>query len=73
MRYDVTGVWDPWQKELFDAQSDFEAKALELHKKGKKEELNSYLTNYTLEWGEKVVGKAWEMGDQLWTNYDEKF
>lgn len=73
MRYDVNGVWDPLQTELFGAQSDFEDQALELHKKGKKEDLNNFLTNYTIEWGEKVVGKAWKMGDKLWTNYDEKF
>jgi len=73
MRYDVNEVWDAWQKELFDAQPEFEEKALELYKKKEKEELNSYLTSYTLEWGEKVVGKAWKLGDELWTNYDEKF
>jgi len=73
MRYDVNRVWDPWQEELFEGQEAFEERALELQKKGKKEELNNYLTTYTLEWGEKVVGKAWEMGDKLWTNYDEKF
>jgi len=73
MRHDVNSVWDPWQEELFSAQKAFEEKALELHKNGKKEELNSYLTSYTMEWGEKVVMKAWDLGDLLWTRYDEKF
>jgi hypothetical protein len=31
------------------------------------------LTGYTLEWGEKVVQRAWDLGDELWTKYDEKF
>jgi len=26
-----------------------------------------------MEWGEKVVQKAWDLGDMLWTRYDEKF
>ena len=73
MRYDVNGVWDNWQEELFDGQAAFEDQALELYKRGKKEELVNYLTGHTLEWGDKVVEKAWEMGDLLWTKYDEKF
>ena len=73
MRYDVNGVWDSWQKELFDGQAAFEEQALELYKKGKKEELINYLTGHTMEWGDKVVEKAWELGDMLWTRYDEKF
>ena len=32
-----------------------------------------YLTEYTGLWGKNVVKKAWELGDLLWTNYDEKF
>ena len=50
-----------------------EHQALELYKRGKKDELIDFLTRYTLEWGEKVVDEAWEMGDMLWTRYDEKF
>jgi len=73
MRYDVNGVWDSWQKELFDQQSSFEDQALELYKRGKKEELVHYLTGHTMEWGDKVVKKAWDLGDMLWTRYDEKF
>jgi len=73
MRYDVNGVWDQWQEELFLGQKSFEEKALELHKQRNKEELSNFLTGYTMEWGEKVVEKAWEMGDMLWTKYDEKF
>jgi len=32
-----------------------------------------FLTNYTDEWGNKVVNKAWKLGDFIWTKYDEKF
>jgi len=73
MRYDVNEVWDSWQEDLFDGQAAFEEQALELYKRGKKEDLVNYLTGHTMEWGDKVVDKAWELGDLLWTKYDEKF
>lgn len=73
MRQDVNSVWDAWQEELFANQEEFEKKALQLHRDGKDKELKKYLTDYTIFWGEKVVGKAWELGDFLWTKYDEKF
>ena len=72
MRYDVTNVWKPIQAELFANQKSTEEKALELFKSdqdaGKK-----HLTGYGIFWGNKVVEKAWELGDLLWTKYDEKF
>jgi len=73
MRYDVNEVWDLWQEELFKEQDAFEEIAIELLKAGRYNDLNSYLTNYTVLWGDKVVEKAWELGDMLWTRYDEKF
>ena len=73
MRYDVNGVWDNWQEELFDGQAAIEEQALKLYKRGKREELINYLTGHTMEWGDRVVEKAWELGDMLWTRYDEKF
>ncbi|MEN8228524.1 MAG: C69 family dipeptidase [Bacteroidota bacterium] len=73
MRYDVNEVWDQWQAELFSKQNSFEQHALEMHTKGKESDLQKYLTDYTVMWGDKVVQKAWELGDMLWTNYDEKF
>jgi len=73
MRYDVNGVWDLWQEQLFEEQAAFEDKAIEIYTSGKKDDLTSYLTDYTMLWGNKVVEKAWELGDMLWTKYDEKF
>jgi dipeptidase len=73
MRYDVNGVWDLWQEELFNGQEEFEKGALQLYQEGKREEVVGLLTGYTLCWGNKVVDKAWELGDLLWTKYDEKF
>ncbi len=70
MRHDVRDVWDPWQNQLFEQQKEIENKALEI--KNKKKRI-AFLTRYTMEWGNKVVEKAWELGDFLWTKYDEKF
>ncbi len=73
MSKDVRAVWDPMQKELLDKQAEFEAEALKLQKEGKTEELIELLTTYTNTWGDKVVNRAWLLGDELWTKYDEKF
>jgi len=73
MRYDVDAVWAPWQKELFERQKEIETEALEMYDSKNIDKTILFLTNYTNEWGNKVVKKAWELGDFLWTKYDEKF
>jgi len=70
MRHDVRDAFDPMQAELFESQEAFEKKALGIEDRG---ELRALLTGYTIEQGERVVEKAWELGDLLWTRYDEKF
>ncbi len=73
MRHDVSAVWDPWQKEVFDLQKEVDKKAVELYDADNPEKTIKYLTGHTDEWGNKVIDKAWELGDYLWTKYDEKF
>jgi dipeptidase len=73
MSHDVNVVWDAWQEELLNAREPFEKEVLELHRQGDQEEVIRTLTGYTMKWGDKVVRKAWELGDMLWTRYDEKF
>ncbi len=73
MRKDVDAVWVPWQKDLFINQKSVDQKALELYDPKNPEKAINYLTGYTNDWGDKVVKKAWELGDFLWTKYDEKF
>ena len=72
MRHDLDAVWVPWQKELFDNQRAFEKQALEIIEKDP-QKARALITDYGVEWGNKVVDKAWELGDLLWTKYDEKF
>ena len=73
MRHDVDAVWNPIQKELFENQKTFEAEALKLYNAKKPQKAINYVTNYTNDKANEVVEKAWELGDFLWTKYDEKF
>jgi len=72
MRKDLDAVWIPMQNDFFANQKLIEAEALELFDKSPKKTVK-YLTKYSDEAGNKVVNKAWELGDFLWTKYDEKF
>jgi len=73
MHKDVDAVWEPMQQQMFNEVEATEAKALELQKAGKNDELIKFLTDYTQKWGNTAVNRAWKLGDELWTKYDEKF
>ncbi len=72
MRHDVTAVWGPLQKEMFANQGTVEEKALKLLIKDRKKG-REYLTDYSTRQGELVFNRAWKLGDELWTKYDEQF
>lgn len=72
MRKDVTAVWSPMQKQLFQEQAEVERKAAELLKKDANA-ARALLTQYSITWGNKVITRAWKLGDELWTKYDEQF
>ncbi len=72
MRRDVELVWQPLQQELFSKQKSVEDRAKQLFEKSP-ESAAAYLTQYCTEWGEKLVKRCWELGDFLWTKYDELF
>lgn len=73
MHKDVDAVWQPWQKEMFEDAARVEKEASALAAAGKTKELEKLLTDYTHFWGNRVVKRAWKLGDELWTKYDEKF
>jgi len=73
MRHDVYAVWNPMQKELFDNQQKIEEEALNLYKKKNPKKTIHYLNKYSNKQANKVVDEAWNLGDFLWTKYDEKF
>jgi len=72
MHKDVWAVWKPLQAEMFHNQPEIEKQALKLLKKNPKK-ARQFLTEYSVEWGNKVVERAWRLGDELWTKYDEKW
>ncbi|MDD5765561.1 MAG: C69 family dipeptidase [Candidatus Marinimicrobia bacterium] len=72
MRKDVTAVWKPMQDQLLADQPKIEQEAINLLKKNSSE-ARRFLTNYTIQWGDKVVERAWRLGDEIWTKYDEKW
>lgn len=72
MHKDVDAVFVPMQKQIFNDTRAFENRMVELYKNSPKE-TEKELTDYTLFWGDKAVNAAWQLGNDLWTKYDEKF
>jgi len=70
IRYDVRNVFDPMQQQYFDNQANFEKEILSEKDIEKRKEK---LTEYTKKCGEEAVKAAWDLGDFIWTKYDEKF
>ena len=55
--------WPFENEELFANQEKFEEKVLKI---GNRKKRRKELTRYTVEQGDRVVDKAWELGDLLW-------
>jgi dipeptidase len=72
MRRDVDAVWKPMQTEFFANQNKIEQDALNLYHKNPNR-VRAFLTDYCIKCGDKAVRACWELGDRLWTKYDEKF
>ena len=72
MHKDVDSVWIPFEKELLNNQSGIETEALQLYQKNPKKAA-AYLTKYTMDCCNRAVDTAWKIGDDLWTNYDERW
>lgn len=73
MRHDLDAVWIPMQEELIINQDKMEQQALELYDPKNPGKTVDYLTRYSIEKGNEAIYKAWELGDFLWTKYDELF
>jgi dipeptidase len=72
MRHDVRAVWDPWQAKLFAKQKEIEDEALSLWADDR-EKAKEFLTKYCIEQQDAIVKEAWDLGEELFTKYDEKF
>lgn len=70
MHKDLDAVWEPMQKTFIEELKATDNKAKDIKDKDNR---RKFLTQYVIKKGDKVVTKAWEMCDFLWTKYDEKF
>ncbi len=72
MRHDIDAVWRPLQDELFQNQKRIEEEALRLHGVSP-QKARTFLTRYSMTWGDRAIREGWRLGDLLWTKYDERF
>lgn len=72
MKNDLADVWGPFQNEMISSQADIEKEAATLLKSNKSKCID-FLTGYSNAKCSEAVDKAWNLGDFLWTKYDEKW
>ncbi len=67
-----TDSLETYPSRIGGSQNTVESQALEQLGRSPAE-ARTFLTEYGIAWGDKVVQKYWKLGDALWTRYDEKF
>ena len=72
LRRDVAEVRDPLQEKFIAAQKDVAAKAGKLFAENPAK-ARAYLTSESGKACREAVESYWELGDSLWTRYDEKW
>ena len=72
MHKDLDTKWIPQQIEFISEIPEIDKKAMELYEKNPKKAIE-FLNDYSNEKGSKIMNDAIELGDFLWTKYDEKF
>jgi dipeptidase len=72
MRHDVSEVRNPLQEKFLANQKQVDARASELFSQNP-EDARAYLDEVTADACAEVVEAYWNLGDLLWTKYDEKW
>jgi dipeptidase len=72
MRDDVKAVWQKFETEALENQTNIENQALELYKKSPKK-ARQLLQQYSFDWLVKIEKAYWKLGDDLWSKYTGKF
>lgn len=72
MRVDVDSARVAFEEEALSSQAGIEEKALELYRKSPKR-ARKYLTDYSMEFCDRITKAYWDLGDHLWTKYTGKF
>ncbi|NLE62710.1 MAG: peptidase C69, partial [Bacteroidales bacterium] len=69
-RKELDKTWIPFQQKLLVNQATIEKQALDLYNPKKPAKTIKLLTDYSMEWCNKAVNAAWDLGDYIWTKYD---
>lgn len=72
MSKDVEKVWNEIEDKAFAQQTKFEKKVLDVYKKDKAK-AKKMLTNYSIKMAEDAVNRYWNLADELWSKYTNKF
>ena len=72
MRQDVAEVRDPLQEKYLERQAEVDERAVQLLDTGD-EEARTFLTDFSSAACNEATEAYWELGDRLWTKYDEKW
>jgi dipeptidase len=72
MRVDVAEVRDPLQEKWFAAQGEIAATAARLYEEDP-QKAQEFLTEKSREACQEVTAAYWNLGDLLWTKYDEQW
>jgi dipeptidase len=73
MRHDVAEVRDPLQEKYFNLQPDVDDRVTQMLAAGNIDGAIRHLTNLSTYACNEVTDAYWELGDLLWTKYDEKW
>lgn len=72
MNKDVEKVWKEIEKNVFTDQKKIEDEALALYKKNPKK-AKEFLTKYCHDVANQAVASYWQLGDDLWSKYTNRF
>jgi len=72
MSKDVEIVWREIEKKGFENQPEFEKKIVELYMKDTARAKRE-MTEYSHKLADDAVDRYWQLGDELWTKYTNKF
>lgn len=73
MRKDVAQVRDPMQEKWLAAQKAIDDEAVLISKKGGAKKLQAFVTEKSRDACREATDAYWNLGDSLWTKYDEKW
>jgi dipeptidase len=68
----LQAAWEPIEEEVFGRQASFEEEALALYRQNP-QGLEAFLTEYSVDLANQVVEQWWDLGDQLWVRFNNRF